>query len=886
MGQLSSHRQEAHFILSGYAWIIPIGLAVFLTIISQFNYLLFHTLAELFAIIVAVMMCVVAWQMYPFTRNNYLMYLGAGYFWVGMMDLVHTLTFKGILIYNAIDPGMTIQFWIVARFIEAFLLLTSPWFLNARLNYRVAFGAYAVLSVFGYVLVYSGSMPSMYLIGEGLTNAKVFSEYVIISILAGAIVYLWRQREFLDQRILKIMMVSIGLTMCSELAFTFYVEYSGIANLVGHILKLFSFWLIFMAMIRTTLQEPFTIMSRGANTYDAIPDATILVNRDGVIFQVNQAACALANMSKKELIGKHSHEYFHPNNIDSDDCVICKASLDGYHISNVELEDTERDLFLDYTLSPVVEGADVDGMVVVVRDITHRKQVEQKLEDLSELKNSIVENLPAILFVKTAKDHRYVEWNKAAEDLTGLSREEMLGKNDYDFFTEDEASFYVDMDKKVLSEGVLHDIPEEPIHTRFKGVRLLNTRKIPIFNQQGEASYLLGISQDITTKRETEEMLRRSQKMEAVGQLSGGIAHDFNNQLGIVTGYLEFLKVFVEGQEKQKGWVEHALKAANRCVELTRQLLLFSRSKPAGKMNIDINQSINDIEDIIEKSVTPEVKILYQLDPNLWQVSIDENELEDAVVNMIINSRDAMPDGGEITIRTSNIYLDNDFVIASPGMKTGEYSMLEIKDNGFGMSKDVIDHIFEPFFTTKPVGKGTGLGMSMVYSFVQRYEGSIKIDSSPGAGSSIKIYLPKATDEDYDTVTEIDNDRLMNMPRGSETVLIVDDEIDLLNLAGDYLESLGYKSIKASNGVEALDILKKYTIDIVFSDIVMPGGINGYELADQVREKYPGIKVLLSSGYTGKSTGTVYKAVYKELIVAKPYTRQDLAHRIRSVLDN
>jgi len=877
-------QKQGHFF-ANFSWVVPVVLAIFLIAISNINFLLFHTLAELFAIIVAVLMCVVAWQMYPFTKNNYLMYLGCGYFWVGALDMLHTLSYQGMNIFNIGIEDAAIQFWITTRYLEAILLLSAPWFLNNKLNYRFAFFAYGLAAMAIFLLVSFGLLPIAYIEGEGLTPFKITSEYVIIFMLLIASLYLWNKRQLLDPRIVVIMLLSLVLTMCAELAFTFYVSVYGFSNFVGHIFKFFSYWLIFMAMIRTTLQEPFAVMSRGANTYDAIPDATILVDANGIIHQANFAACELAGASKNELVGESSHKWFHPVGFEENNCPICTSSREGLKISGLEVEDRNKERWLDFTLSPVEGLMDFVGSVETIRNITRRKQVEQQLTDVNELKNSIVENLPAMLFVKRAGDHRYVEWNKAAEELTGLTRDEMLGKNDYDFFTEDEASFYTEMDKKVLSQGRLHDIPEEPMHTKYKGIRQLHTRKIPIFNNHGEASYLLGISQDITSKKETEEMLRRSQKMEAVGQLSGGIAHDFNNQLGIVTGYLEFLKEYLKNEEKQKGWVDNASKAAHRCVELTRQLLLFSRAKAPGKKIVDINHVLNEIEAIIEKSVTPEVEIVYQLEPKIWPVTIDQGELEDTVINMVINSRDAMPDGGKIYLRTSNIYIDNDYVATHPGMKTGEHIMLEIKDSGCGMTDSVIEHVFEPFYTTKPVGKGTGLGLSMVYAFVERYDGSIKINSVVGAGTSIKMYLPRTGVTDDVENAAIQHGRQVELPTGTETILVVDDEVDLLNLAGEYLAALGYSVLKASNATEALNYFSKDEIDLMFSDIVMPGGMNGYELADVVKKDYPQTKVLLSSGYTGKSTGTVYQTEYKELIVAKPYTRQDVAVRVRKLLD-
>lgn len=260
---------------------------------------------------------------------------------------------------------------------------------------------------------------------------------------------------------------------------------------------------------------------------------------------------------------------------------------------------------------------------------------------------------------------------------------------------------------------------------------------------------------------------------------------------------------------------------------------------------------------------------------------LDKGELGDAVVNMILNSRDAMDVGGNIVIRTSNVYLDDEVMVYDQGVKAGEYIMLEIQDDGMGMNSDVIEHIFEPFYTTKPVGSGTGLGMSMVYSFVQRYNGTIKIESTIDVGTAIRIYLPRAVDETEFARTEIDPDRIMVLPRGNEQVLVVDDELDLLNLTGEYISSLGYKIYKAVNAKDALEILKTEKIDLVFSDVVMPGGMNGYELADKIEEKYPDVKVLLSSGYIGKSSKTGFKGV----VVNKPYTRRDVAFQIRETFD-
>ncbi len=872
---------KQHFIID-YVWYVPAGLLLLLMVASQSNPLLFHTLTELFTVIVAVLIFVVAWQMYPFTKNRFLMYLGCGYLWVGVLNIFHTIAYKGVGVYGVTDGNMATQFLIVSRYMEAIILLSAPLFLTYKLPHRLAFYSYGLFFIVAYYTIVNDFFPLMNVDRLGLTSLNAISEYIIIVILGLAIYIVWKRRQYMDKSIVHLILISIVLTMCSEIVFSFYINQYSFSNIVGHFLRFLSYWLIFMAMIKTTLQEPFIAMAKDSSTYDAIPDAVLVVDMDGVIHQTNLAACNLSGFKKEELIGKASHDLFHCSLTDKEECYLCENSKEGNRVNAYEVEDSESNRWFDFTLSPIGSDSEYKGRLEVIRDITGRKLIEQKLEEVNELKNSIVENLPAMLFVKKAEDHRYVEWNKAAEEITGLKREDMLGKNDFDFFTQEEAGFYVDMDKKVLTEGKMHNIPEETIHTKYKGVRLLHTRKIPIFNREGNASYLLGISQDITENRETEELIRRSQKMEAVGQLSGGIAHDFNNQLGIVTGYLEFLKDFLKKEEKQSAWVRSAQKAAQRCVELTSQLLLFSRTKSPEKSIVDINGVINDIEDIINKSVTPEVNVFFQFEEIPWPVVLDEGELGDAVINMVINSRDAMPNGGDIIIRTSNVYLDDEVMIADQGARPGDYVMLEVQDNGTGMSKEVVEHIFEPFFTTKPVGSGTGLGMSMVYSFAQRCDGTIKIESTTGYGTSIRIYLPRAHEEGHFSRSAVDPEHVMVLPKGSERVLVVDDELELLNLTGEYISSLGYKVFKAVNAVDALEILSHEPIDLVFSDVVMPGGINGYELASEIKDKYPDVKVLLSSGYVGRSPTTKYDGV----VVNKPYTRQELAFQMRSIFDN
>ncbi|NOZ37580.1 MAG: response regulator [Gammaproteobacteria bacterium] len=406
----------------------------------------------------------------------------------------------------------------------------------------------------------------------------------------------------------------------------------------------------------------------------------------------------------------------------------------------------------------------------------------------------------------------------------------------------------------------------------------------PIKNEQGEILGVILVFRDVTQQYQSEESLRRAQKMEAIGQLSGGIAHDFNNLLGIILGYLDFLKNrFAEGEEASQ-WVKTASNATLRCVDLTRQLLAFSRRQSVEKTVLNINKVFKELQTMISRSVTPEVEVAYFLAEDLWLTETDPGEFQDAILNLVINARDAMPNGGRLLIETSNKYLDADYMVLNPEVEVGDYVQLMLSDTGTGMDGETLEHIYEPFFTTKPEGKGTGLGMAMVYGFVKRYDGHIKVYSELGVGTTMRLYLPRSSANE--SVNVMSNSDEAIFPRGRETILIVDDEIDLLKLAEHYLNDLGYQTHLAENGLQALEILaKEEGVDLLFSDVVMPGGMNGYELAQQATEFWPHIKVLLSSGFTSKTLAHNGLTRFAVHLLSKPYRKVDLAQRIRLVLD-
>ncbi|MEH6497397.1 MAG: PAS-domain containing protein, partial [Pseudomonas marincola] len=396
------------------------------------------------------------------------------------------------------------------------------------------------------------------------------------------------------------------------------------------------------------------------------------------------------------------------------------------------------------------------------------------------------------------------------------------------------------------------------------------------------------LSLDISERKLFEDQIQKAQKMEAIGQITGGIAHDFNNILGIIRGNLELLAEVIE-PEKTEPFLKNAEKGVDRAVDITRKLLGFSR-KDAPEINaVNLNKSIETIQEIIAKSLTAYVAVETRLAPNLWPVAADPGDFEDAVLNLSINARDAMPDGGTLLIETQNKTLDQDYFKAPLVGQMGDYVMVTVNDTGAGMDNATKEKVFEPFFTTKDPGKGTGLGLSMVYGFVNRSGGHISIYSEVGKGTSVQMFFPRVSHNKM-AQTLIEETRI-KLPTGRETVLVVDDEYELREIALQHLNALGYTTISADCGEAALKIIEnRDDIELVFSDIVMPGTLDGYQLAKHGHDARPALKFLLTSGFVKTSEDDVHNnsdfmANLNRHILRKPYNKRELANAIRQSLN-
>jgi signal transduction histidine kinase len=400
----------------------------------------------------------------------------------------------------------------------------------------------------------------------------------------------------------------------------------------------------------------------------------------------------------------------------------------------------------------------------------------------------------------------------------------------------------------------------------------------------------IALETQIEQREKVEEALRQSQKMEAIGQLTGGVAHDFNNLLQVILGNMERLARrlpqggYAIGTEAHR-LIEAATRAATRAATLTQRLLAFSRRQPLAPKALDLNHLVVGMLELFGRTLGETIQVETKLSGGLWRVLADENQMENALVNLAVNARDAMPQGGRLIIETGNVRLDDAYARAQEDVHAGDHVVVSVGDTGMGMTKEVLARAFDPFFTTKDIGQGTGLGLSQVYGFVRQSGGHVRIESTPGQGTSVRLYLPRFFElERLDTPVVVPRP----MPHGSrhETILVVEDEDDVRSFTRETLRELGYEVREAASGPAALQMMEGTPdLRLLFTDIGLPGGLNGRQLADEARRRWPSLKVLLTTGYTRDSTVRHGRLEPGLELLVKPFTEADLARKIREVLD-
>jgi PAS domain S-box-containing protein len=520
-------------------------------------------------------------------------------------------------------------------------------------------------------------------------------------------------------------------------------------------------------------------------------------------------------------------------------------------------------------------------LVIVNRDITERKRAEEAVRRSEADFRSVVEHAPYGIY-RASVEGRFLKVNPALGKMLAYESElELLGKNvATDIFRYD--AEFQRLNEILTRAGEIKDLEMEwnrkdqaTITVRCSGQR--------INDDTGAPAYFEVFAEDVTEKRVLERQLRMAQKMEAVGRLSGGIAHDFNNLLGVIIGYASVLRKALGAENPL---CEHALeieKAGQRAASLTKQLLAFSRRQVLTPAVLNLNTLASDMEKMLPRLLGEDIEVSLALAPRLGSVKADQSQIEQVIMNLAVNARDAMPSGGRLKVQTANVELDQSYTRNHPGSKAGSYVLLAMTDTGTGMNAETLAHIFEPFFTTKEPGKGTGLGLATVYGIVKQSNGYIWVDSEPRKGASFQIYLPRHTEQATAEESKLDPPEKL---RGSESILLVEDADPLRKLAQRFLEAGGFRVLSAPSGEDALEVAAHYpgTFDLLLTDVVMPG-MNGRSLAEQLSRRQPGIKVLYMSGYTDSfiaGHGVLEAGLH---ILHKPFTEETLVRKVREVLD-
>ena len=609
-----------------------------------------------------------------------------------------------------------------------------------------------------------------------------------------------------------------------------------------------------------------------------------ITDSQGYILVVNQALVCATGYRESEILGQlMGSALISPNNPPNLDAEILASTLSTGAWKGECL--TRRKDGTDFpTLLSAGQIKDGQGVMIglygISRDITGRKLAESELRQSKERLEIAVEVADIGLWELDLKG-RAVTTSLRHDQIFGY--QSLQGWNTEKFFAHvlpEERAKVEEQFADSLVSGTLDS--ESRIRTADGEVRWMWARGRRLLDELGQPSRMSGTIIDITERKQLEAQLRQAQKMEAVGQIAGGVAHDFNNLLGVIMGNMELMSERVPPDQIFQNYLEKVRMAVRSATGVTRQLLAFSRKQILQPVVLDLNDAIQQLNKMTYRLFGENIEVVLSLEPALGFVKADPGQIEQVLMNLLVNARDAMPEGGKVLIRTSSVELDREFEKRHIGAKLGHYKKLTLSDSGVGMKKEVLDRIFEPFFTTKAIAKGTGLGLATVYGIVKQSGGYIFAESSPGSGTTFDIYLPRVDSKPIADGLSTSSPILW----GSETILLVEDEQLLREVTRVQLEKLGYQVYEAGNARQAMFLFDEHVteISLLLTDLIMPG-VNGRILGDKLKEKKPDLRILFMSGYTDEEVFRDGVSDHRQFVLTKPFTGEALAFRLREILE-
>jgi PAS domain S-box-containing protein len=856
---------------------------------------------------------VLLFSQFAISRSRALLLLASGYLFTAMAAMVHALSFPGLFAPGGLlGAGPQTTVWLYMVWHGGFPLLVLGYaLLKARDDEPkvrgstteaivgcIAAASVAVAAFTWLVTALHDRLPVL-LSGGHYTPVMlgVVSAVWCLSFAALAVLWLRRPHSVLDVWLMVVMSAWLfdialsailnvarfdlgfylgriyGLCAASFVLAILLIDNIGLQAKLARLLGTFRREAASERRLRTERESLFSAVVESSN------DAIITKLLDGTITGWNGAAERLFGFTAAEAIGKSINIIVPPDRRDEVSNIIERVSrsepIEHYETSRLRKDGSTVDVSL--SISPIRSASGkIVGISKAARDVTESKRTQQALSQEIEERRRIFDSSNDLILV-TDTAGNFIQVSPSVTAILGYQPSDMIGHSAVEFIHPDDLE---------------HTRKEMRAARRGQSKRNFETRYV---NKEGKAVALnwtgtwsepvrrhFFIGRDLTEKQAAEAQLRHAHKMDAVGQLTGGVAHDFNNILTVITGTIGILEEAVADQPQLAAVAKLIDEAAERGANLTKHLLAFARKQPLQPVELDVNALVLEAAKLLHPTLGEHIEITPLLAEDAWTALADPNQLATAVLNLAINARDAMPNGGKLALETSNVFLDENYASMHSEVTPGNYVMIAVSDTGTGIPPALLERVFEPFFTTKEVGRGTGLGLSMVFGFVKQSGGHIKIYSEEGHGTSVKIYLPRATGL---LQTAAEQQVSADLEGGNETVLVVEDDALVRRYVMTQIESLGYTTLEAANASDALHFIDETAdIDLLFTDVIMPGNMNGRQLVDEALKRRPGLKTLFTSGYTENAIVHHGRLDSGVLLLAKPYRKSELARMIRLAL--
>lgn len=883
---------------------------------SPAEYLPVHTLLELLSIAVSMMVFALVGSLIGQGTSSRLILLGTGFLAVCLIDLGHIFSYPGMPDFvTPSSTGKAIVFWLGARYLLSFVLLFICLLPDRRWSKPVS----AAVLLLGLVLA-SGVwwlglyqppwLPTFFVEGQGLTQPKIIAEY-LLTVLYGATTLLLGFSAYRTRNRQNIWLAAATWILAlSELYFTLYTNVTDLFNLMGHMYKVIAYFMVYRAIFVAAVETPYRELeherSWAQSLLASLPEPVWLKDPHGRYMSCNKAFKELCGLEPEAVVGQTDYDIFTSDNADlfrEYDLVALASDQVSVNEEWVETWGKDRRLFKTSKIAVRLPNGALLGVLGLTHDITNqrataddlqqlateleqevteRRQVEKQLLAANFMYDAVIRDTPIPLVVVDPAGI-ITTWNDAAERTFGFTKDEMVGSSGRRIFAEGSAPVFDAACRHPQTSTIKRGAEVLCRGKAGKNIHALLYIS-PVRSEGGHVRAIIFAIEDMTERRSMEAQLRQSQKLEAVGQLTAGIAHDFNNILAVVLGNIELLLEKIT-DSKMRSIAQNAFDAGMRGASLNHRLLAYSRKQSLEPSIVDVGQLLVNDAKLLERSLKESISISLEIEGGLWRVRVDASRLQDAILNLAINSRDAMRNGGRLTIEARNAMLDEEFAVQHAELVPGRYVCLRVRDTGTGIPAELLEQVLEPFFTTKPVGEGSGLGLSMVYGFVRQTGGHFEISSTVGVGTCISLYLPAVPEDparqNADAATEA-----CPPARPGESILVVEDNPEVRTIVLLYLNSLGYAIVDTVDGPSALDILRSgCKVDLILTDVVLPNGMSGPDIVKAAQEILPDLKALYMSGYAKDTLSQDGELRHGIHLLSKPFRKSTLARKLRELLD-